>query len=83
MGLNEALLLVGRRFSSWEACRAALLPWYDAERVDSWRNTRVREVQKGFWWSDLNPKTHRLARTTILASASSASAWDRLAAAHT
>jgi hypothetical protein len=35
----------------------------------------------GAWWSDINPAAHRLARSTILASDATASAWDRIAAA--
>ena len=71
----------GRLFNSWDACRKALLQWYEDEaRVDSWFKTRVRPVPGGFW-SDINPAAHRLARTTILSSPASSRAWDRLATA--
>lgn len=69
----------GREFSSWDAARRALLPWYenDERRVEGWKHTRVRQTPTG-WWSDLNPAAQRLARDTILASSETAVAWDRL-----
>lgn len=71
----------GRRFPTFEACRAALLPFYDedAARVDSWRGTRVRRRADGSWWSDINPAAARLARDTVLAVEDGAHAWDLLA----
>jgi pimeloyl-ACP methyl ester carboxylesterase len=70
----------GRRFASFEACRDALLPFYqDAERVDKWRGTRVRQRWDGSWWSDLNPAAQRLARERILATTDGFEAWNALA----
>jgi len=69
----------GRWFSSWDAARLALLPWYenDVRRVESWKHTRVRQTSTG-WWSDINPAAQRLARDTILSSSTTALAWDAL-----
>ena len=71
--LREFALEKGRSFSSWNAARLALLPWYenDVRRVESWKHTRVRQTSTG-WWSDINPAAQRLARDTILASSSTA-----------
>ena len=73
----------GRRFASWEAARAALLPWYenDASRVDSWKGSRVRPLPDGSWWSDINPAAQRLARDRVLATPDAADAWAALAKA--
>jgi pimeloyl-ACP methyl ester carboxylesterase len=73
----------GRRFASWEEARAALLPWYDRdeERINSWRNTRVRPIPGGTEvHSDINPAAQRLARERVLASSDGSMAWDELAA---
>ena len=71
----------GRRFDTWEAARAALLPWYDDEaRVDGWRGKRVRELPDGAWWSDINPLAQRLAAQHVLMSMDGASAWEELRA---
>ena len=71
----------GRKFASWEQCRAALLPWYDADeaRVDSWRGKRVRSHPDKSWWSDINPLARRLAWEHVLASDDGTSAWRELA----
>ncbi len=81
--LNRFALPCGRRFSSWEKARAALLPWYDHDevRVDSWRNTRIRPIPgSDEVWSDINPAAQRLARERVLASSDGSEAWDELAA---
>ncbi len=72
----------GRTFSSWEACRAELLPWYDknVKRVNSWREKRVRPLPSGGWWSDVSPFVQRLARERVLASSDAAEAWAELGA---
>jgi pimeloyl-ACP methyl ester carboxylesterase len=67
----------GRRFTSFEEAEAALLPFYDAQRVAGWRGTRVRQLDGG-WWSDINPVAQRLACETVLASTDGAEAWDEL-----
>ena len=71
----------GRRFASWEAARAAILPFYgDEPRVDSWKGKRVRAAPGGgSWWSDINPAAQRLARDTVLASSDGDEAWTTLA----
>ena len=80
--LNAFKDFEGRRFESWDAARAALLPWYDDEsRVDSWRGARVRAQPDGSWWSDVNPAAQRLARDRVLATDDAARAWSDLAAA--
>ena len=71
----------GRRFESFEAASAALTPFYDAARIQSWRDTRVREMAAGTWWSDINPVAQRLARDRVLASSGGSADWDLLAAA--
>merc|ERR1712046_489501 len=65
----------------WEAARVELLPWYgnDSDRVDGWRNKRIRLQKDGSWWSDLNPAAQRLAKERVLASADGSVAWDELA----
>ena len=45
--------------------------------MEGWKHTRVRQTPTG-WWSDINPAAQRLARDTILASSTTAQAWDRL-----
>ena len=74
----------GRRFASWEAARAALLPWFDndARRIDGYRHKRVRKIPgtDGEYWSDLNPLAQRLARERVLASSDGGEAWDELGA---
>ncbi|KAL3931263.1 MAG: hypothetical protein SGPRY_001195 [Prymnesium sp.] len=68
----------GRRFADWQSARSALLPWYDEARVDGWKNSRIRPLPKGGWWSDINPAAQRLARNRVLASTDGAEAWDSL-----
>ena len=71
----------GRRFASWDAARAALLPWYgDERRVDGWKNVRIRQLPDGSWWSDINPKAQRLAAKHVLMSEDGQEAWGELAA---
>jgi len=91
-GWDDAAGGHGRQFATWDAGRAALLPWYgnDEARVDSWRGKRVRPLPAdagqddngsgASWWSDINPLARRLAWQHVLATSDGAEAWDDLAA---
>jgi len=82
----------GRRFESWEEAKAALAPWYDEERMESWKGARIRQAltpasssspspgQASWWWSDVNPMAMTLAYRTVLASRDGGEAWAELAA---
>jgi pimeloyl-ACP methyl ester carboxylesterase len=78
----------GRLFPSWEACEAALLPWYDNDRkrIQSWRgpnaSTRVSLTKAGTgYWCDHNPAARRLAQKTVLDTDDAVKAWSTMATA--
>lgn len=68
-----------RLWPSWESFVAAYSPWYDLNRIASWKHKRVRQLPSGEWWSDLSPWVQRLSRKRILATEDASLAWDRLA----
>jgi pimeloyl-ACP methyl ester carboxylesterase len=77
--------LEGRRFPTFEAAKAALLPWFDgdAARIDGYKGKRIRRQPDGSFHSDLNPLAQRLARDRVLATDDGHQAWQDLAAAAT
>ena len=69
----------GRRFESWEEAKSSLEPWYDPDRIESWKGKRIRQAPgQSWWWSDVNPLAKTLAYKTVLASNDALEAWKEL-----
>ena len=83
--LERFALPDGRRFPTFEAAKAALLPWFDGDeaRIESYRGKRIRSQPDGSTWTDLNPLAQRLARDRVLATDDGHRAWCELAKAWT